>query len=154
MASVGVYLWKKDIIQTNRAYEKNLEERGGDLGIDSIKTFSILDRRISAAKEILKNHYDILAIFSYLEKNTLGDAQGEVTLRDISIKEEGNMIHVTATGRAAQSDDVQRQSKGYAVNPNISNLFLSELSKSKTGSYWEFNLSFDVDKKFLTERAL
>lgn len=154
VASIGVYLWKKDLISTNKKYKESLALRSEDLGIESIKKFSILDKRISSAKEILKNHYDILQIFSYLEKNTLGDIQGEVTLTELLMEEEGGSVKVSTKGKAVNLTDIQRQSKGYASNPNISDLVLSEITKSNKGAYWEFNLSFSVDKKFLTERSL
>lgn len=154
IASVGVYLWKKDLISTNKKYEESLASKSNDLGVESIRKFSILDKRINAAKEILKSHYDVLRIFSYLEKNTLGDVQGEITLTELSMIEEGELVKVEAKGKAVNLTDIQRQSRGYASNPNILDLVLSEVTKSNKGAYWEFNLSFSVDKKFLTERSL
>lgn len=154
ISGVGIYVWKKDLIKTNQAYEEKFSSRSDDLGIESIKKFSILDKRITSAKEILKNHYDVLQVFSFLEKNTLGDVQGEVTLTDFSLKEEESFIRVEAKGSAINLVDIQLQSKGYASNTNISDLVFSEITKSNKGAYWTFSLSFTVDKKFLTERSL
>lgn len=154
ISSAGIYLWKEDLKKTNKGYEESFASKGEDLGIESIKTFSALDKRISSAKEILKNHYDILEIFSYLEKNTLGDSRGEVTLTDLTIKEKQNIISVEAKGKTLDLTNIQIQSKGYNSNPNISDLVLSDVTKSNRGAYWEFNLYFNVDKKFLTERSL
>jgi hypothetical protein len=123
------------LIKTNQAYEEKFSSRSDDLGIESIKKFSILDKRITSAKEILKNHYDVLQVFSFLEKNTLGDVQGEVTLTDFSLKEEESFIRVEAKGSAINLVDIQLQSKGYASNTNISDLVFSEITKSNKGAY-------------------
>jgi hypothetical protein len=112
-----------------------LSLKGNDLGVETIKQFAILDKRIVAAKEVLKNHYDVLRIFSFLEKNTLGDPLGEITLTELSLNEDGDRIKIEAKGRAVNLMDIQRQSEGYSTNVNISDLSLHGLTKSRKGVY-------------------
>ena len=134
--------------KTNKSLEETFASRKEEYGIETIRKFSLLADRINVAKELLNGHYNLLPIFTYLEKNTLTD----VVLSGFSLTEKDDKIQVTAQGLAPDLTDLQLQSKAYARNPNVSDLVLSNISKTKEG-FSSFNLEFSVNKKFLTERT-
>ncbi len=148
IASVAVYLWKVSLEKELKIKRETFASRSEDYGIETIRKFSQLDSRIKAADELLEKHYNILPIFTYLEKNTLVDT----TLTEFALTETDSEIKITAKGEAPDLTDLQLQSRGYAKNPNISNLILSNITKSKEG-YSVFDLEFTIDKKFLTDRT-
>jgi hypothetical protein len=114
--------------------------------VDNIKILSELDSRIDAADYLLDNHYNILPIFTYLEKNTLVD----VELQEFSLSDLGSRVLVKARGQAADLTDLQLQSRAY-THPNVENIIFSNVTKSREG-FSVFDLEFYVDKKFLTNR--
>lgn len=133
--------------KTNEQSRKDFASRIEDYGIDSIENLSELSTRIQAAKGLLNNHYNVLPVLTYLEKNTLLDVQ----LTEFSMIEKDNKVFVISKGQAPDLTDLQLQSRAYANNPNIDDLILSNITKSQEG-FSVFDLEFSVDKKFLTDR--
>lgn len=130
-----------------KTYEDTFADRSEEYGIETIRQFSEMSNRIKASRNLLEKHYNVAPIFSYLEKNTLQD----VLLTEFSLEERDNEIFVIAKGQAPDLTDLQLQSRGYSRNPNVTDLILSNITKSKEG-FSVFDLEFTVQKKFLTER--
>ncbi|MCK5588875.1 MAG: hypothetical protein KAI16_01015 [Candidatus Pacebacteria bacterium] len=147
IALIGVNLWKIDLERSNRELKENFAKNKENYGIDTIMQFSELNKRISVGKELLKKHYNILPIFSFLEKKT----QSNTLLTEFNLEEGENFIFVSGLGIAPDLDDLYLQSKSYAENKNIDKLILSNILRTKEG-FVMFNFEFEVDKTNLTTR--
>jgi phage anti-repressor protein len=136
------------LIKKNNESAKLFEENKEQFGIETIRDYIKISQKIELSRELLRKHHNILPIFSYLETRTLED----VILSDLSLAENGDYIAVKASGKAPVLSDLQLQSRSYAENKNVSELVLSNITKSREG-YSVFDLNFSVHKKFLTERS-
>lgn len=148
LIGVGVYLYELQLVDQNKKYQEKFASNKDAFSIETIKKFVELEKRIDASSKLLKQHYNILPIFEYLEKNTLVD----ITLDSFVLEEAGENIKVVAKGRASDLSDLQLQSREYAKNLNVSSLVLSNITKNNVGET-VFDLEFSIDKTYLTTRT-
>lgn len=149
--AIGVYLWRQNLITSNEQLKQNFAAHADQFGIETIKDFAVIAGRIQNARTLLNNHHNILPIFTFLENNTLAD----IYFTNLVIKESddgADIIIVNAKGVAPDLPDLSLQSDAYAKNPNIDNLVMSNITRSKEG-FINFDLAFSVQKRFLTNQV-
>ena len=109
-----------------------------------------MDRRITAANNLLNKHYSIEPIFRFLEKNTIAD----IVYTDMELKEVDNNIEISFKGNANEFADIVRQKDIYTLNPNIQEFMFTNITRSKENKSAIFDMSFKVDKKYLSSNKL
>jgi len=124
-----------------------LTARRDDYSIGTIKKFSDLGKRIEAGNILLNNHYNVLPIFQFLEKNT----QTNIVLTQMTMQEHDDMLAIKAQGLAPALSDLYLQSKSYGEAQNIKDLVMSNISRTKEGLV-SFDLEFEINKKDLSIR--
>lgn len=145
-----LYFWEvdleKDIKLKTEAFRK-LEEH---YGIETFQKLIHLDKRIGVGKDLLKRHYAIHPIFTFLERGTIAD----IVYTDMSLTESGDIIRLEFKGSANNFADIVRQKDIYTKNPNIQDFMFTNITRSKKDQSAIFDMSFEVEKKYLTTRNL
>ena len=120
-------------------------------GVETIREFSEISTRINNARELLENHHNILPIFTFLENNTLTDVYYKSIDLKVDSSGDGSIV-VSAEGVAPDLLDLSLQADAYGENPNIDDLVMSNITRSKEGLVI-FDLDFKVKKRFLTNQT-
>lgn len=153
VGSIWVYMWKAKLVADNEAVQLEFAKKADQYGIETIKEFSTIASRIEHSKELLEKHYNILPIFTFLENNTLADIYyTDLTITDKTSESGGGFIVVHGSGVASDLPDLSLQADAYGENPNIDNLVISNITRSRQG-FVIFDLDFNVKKKFLTTQS-
>jgi hypothetical protein len=137
---------EKSIKEQTEAFEK-MEEH---YGIETFRKLIHLDQRIRVGKELLGKHYAISPIFKFLEKNTIPD----IVYTEMNLKEVDGQIQLEFKGSANEFADIVRQKDIYTLNPNIDEFMFTNITRSKENKSAIFDMSFKVDKKYLTAKKL
>lgn len=148
-AAGGVYFYKLSLVKKISSSAASLEKAKGAFEPKLIEDLQTLDRRLTAAQEILNNHIITSPIFASLSGLTLKSIQFTKFSYGFTAASGGQAIKVSMSGRARDYTSVALQSDMFGGNkyfkdPVFSNLQLDE----KTGNVG-FELEFMVDPSFV-----
>ncbi len=161
---IFLYFWKSTLVHQIEKDQKVLEEKQEQYALKSIKDFSDLDKRIRVGDKLLRNHFNIIPIFDFLENRTHKD----VVISTVRIDEVDNNISVNIEGVARDLETLELQSKLYMVvnkdelrnlrnadntmnnNPAILNLVVSNIVNDK--GLYRFTMEFEINKENLTNK--
>ncbi len=150
IGAAGMFFWKSNLEKTIKNDTEQFKKIEEHYGIETFRKLIYLDKRIKVAKDLLNKHYAIEPIFKFLEKNTIVD----IVYTSMELKENGNVIELKFSGVAIDFADIVRQKDIYALNPNIDEFMFSNITRSKENKSAVFDMSFKVDKKYLSSKKL
>ncbi len=148
IAAVGVYFYKLTIEKRVQEKDTQIVLASERFDANAIAEMKLLDTRIKASEELVRNHIMLSPIFLALE---------EVTLKSVSytkfeykiITEEGvRKIMVLMTGKATSYEALALQSDALVTNKYIKDTIFSNLNLDDKGRV-TFDLSFIVLPTFL-----
>ena len=150
IGAAGMYFWEVELKKSIKAKTESFKKLEEHYGIETFKQLIQLDKRINVGKDLLKRHYAIEPIFNFLEKNTIPD----IVYTNMSLKESEKAIELKFKGSANNFADIVRQKEIYTLNPNIKDFMFTNISRSKENKSALFDMSFEVEKKYLTSKSL
>jgi len=147
LGSLGVYLWKQQIISEADQALETLEKNKDNYGIKAIENFIVVSNRLQASDALLQNHISVTDIFNILEQDTLT----EVVISNFSFDTLNNQVLITARGSAPTYEHVAVQAEQYGKNSEIKDLILSDVDQNRDGGV-SFNIAFAINTSFLNLR--
>ena len=150
IGAAGMYFWKIGLEKSIKSETEKFRQLEEHYGIETFRQLIHLDRRITVGNNLLNKHYSIEPIFRFLEKNTIPD----IVYTDMDLKEVDNNIEVSFKGNANEFADIVRQKDIYTLNPNIKEFMFINITRSKENKSAIFDMSFKVDKKYLSTKKL
>ena len=143
VSGIGMYLYRTSLVKKIKLKEAEIKVNAEAYSITAFQEFIDNDKRIKVADEILKNHYAISPIFTFLEQNTIAT----VLFTNAKIFKEGDKIKCEFSGRATEFSDLVRQKDLYTKNANINDFLFYNITRSKEKGDVIFDMSFNIDKK-------
>lgn len=148
----GALFFYKGIINRSIAkMEKDLAVAKNRFEPAKITELQVLDKRLTAANEILSKHIAVSPIFQALQAITMKTVR--YTKFSYSVGTEQNpKIDVKMSGEAAGYSFLALQSDLFAKNKNFIDPIFSNLSLNETGRVI-FDLNFSVDPSFVSYKS-
>lgn len=150
VGAVGVNMWKENLTKSNAVIHAEFIKKSDQFGLEAIKSLVIIGERIKGSRKLLENHHNILPIFTFLEKKTLTSIY--YTELSLNEKKSDSILTIHAKGIASSLADLSQQADSYSKTSNISNLVISNITRSADGLVL-FHLDFEINKKFLTTKS-
>ena len=147
LATGGLFFYKQIAVKNIESMKRNLELAQNRFEPGKIAELQVLDKRLSAANEILANHTAVTPIFQMLERATLKTIR--FTDFDYELGEDKNLpVKIKMSGQAVGYRSIALQSDSFAKNKNFIDPVFSNLTLDKNGNVL-FDLEFSVDSAFL-----
>ena len=141
----GVLGKKIDSMQSALAVAKNRFEPA------KIAQLQVLDKRLKASGEVLRNHVTVSPIFQALEAITMKTVR--YTRFDYNFGGQNQKVKINLSGVAVGYRSIALQSDLFAKNKNLIDPVFSNLTLDEKGNVL-FDLEFSVDSSFINYSAM
>lgn len=145
-AAGGVYLYRASLASQVAELSASLDRARSAFEPSLVETLQTLDKRLTAAKEVLANHVTISPIFQSLEDLTLKSVR--FTKFTYAIPEDTKLLTVTMTGTARSYTSIALQSDMLGRNKYFQDVVFSNLQLDSAGNVG-FDLEFTVDPSYV-----
>ncbi len=153
LATGGIFGYRHVLQAKEATIDAGLDQLSSEL--DSIKSqineMSRLDKRIKSADAILDGHIAVSPIFQFLQEHTLKTIA--FTKFNYLMSPNGD-VHIEMSGRSKTYEAIGAQAEEFSPEKNayIKNLIFSNMNLEETKSTITFDMSFDLDRSFLSYR--
>jgi len=147
LSAGGVFLYKSYLSTRIEETKASLERVRDIFEPKTITQLQVLDKRISAAETILKNHIAVSPILELLKSLTYPNIQ--YTNFSYVVSPATGDVDVEMKGVATGFDWVGLQADTFGRNPHIKNPIFSNLVQDQFGRI-TFDLTFSVSRSFVT----
>lgn len=145
-ASAGLYFYKAVLIKKISAMDMELKRMETQFDEGFVRDVTKLDRRISAAKELVGNHIAVSPFFELLEKITTKSVRFNKFQFAVG---ENKTYEVKMSGQATGYRAIALQASLFGSQESITNPIFSNFVLDDRGRV-SFDVSFNLDPKFLS----
>ncbi len=147
-SAAAIYFYQSNLLKTNAEKASEIAIARNSFEPSLIQTLSLLDRRITDAKQLLSGHIVVSPIFEALQVNTLKTIQF-TKFSYITPTDPTAPIVVNMSGRAHDYSSIALQSDQLATNKDIHNSIFSNLALDPLTGNVTFDLTFTVDPQLV-----
>lgn len=128
--------------------QKNLAQAQDAFQESFLQELQLVDKRLTAARQVLENHVSVTSIFTALQSSTLKSVQFTKFVYSVDGTGPGASVLVKLSGKAQNYNALALQSDELTKNKYIRNPIFSNLTLDTQGNVL-FDLTFSVDPKFV-----
>jgi hypothetical protein len=139
----GVYWYRSNLSKNLISMNASLDAARNSFEPSLITELQTLDKRITAANQLLDSHIVISPIFAALEKNTLKSIQ--FTKFSYALASDKGNVNVRMSGKARDYASIALQSDQFSKVREIKDPIFSNLVLDERTGLVAFDLSFSVD---------
>jgi len=145
IATGGLYFYKGMVAKNIVTMQSSLTTAQNSFEPSQITQLQVLNKRLSAASQILNNHINITPIFSALEQLTMKTVRYTKFAYTLGTD---NTIDVKMSGQAVGYRDIALQADLFSTNKNLIDPVFSNLTLDNSGNVL-FDLEFSVPASFV-----
>lgn len=154
VASYGGFYFYKGFSEKNvKDMEASLVLAKKGFESEQIDRLQTLDKRLSAAGEVLNKHTVVSPIFQTLESITKKSIR-YTKFSYGSVAEKSNLVSVKMSGQALNYQSIALQADLFSKNKNLIDPVFSNLSLDEKTSYVTFDLDFSVNPDFINYKKV
>lgn len=152
LASGGLYFYKTSLASNIKKMEEALTLAKNRFEPEAITQLQVLDKRLTASKEVLSNHVAINPIFKALSAITMKSVRYTKFSYDLGATKDSKVV-VKLSGQTNGYRSVALQSDLFAKDKNLINPVFSNLTLDSKGNVL-FDLEFSVDPTFVSYKHM
>lgn len=152
LAAGGLYFYKTTLASNIVKMEEALTLAKNRFEPEAITQLQVLDKRLTASKEVLSNHVAINPIFKALSAITMKSVRYTKFSYDLGTTKDSK-VAVKLTGQTNGYRAVALQSDLFAKDKNLINPVFSNLTLDSKGNVL-FDLEFSVDPTFISYKHM
>lgn len=147
VAAGALYIYKSQLVESRTSKSNSLSTIRSNFEENTIEELALYNKRMEAAKVVLKNHVVLSPLFSLLSEITIP----EVQYNSFKHESEDDTLTVKLEGLALDYRSIALQANMFndSRNAYFKNVLFSNLNKD-TNNNVKFNLEFEVDPSLIS----
>jgi len=152
VVSGGLYFYRGVVANNITKMDESLKAAQNRYEPAKIKELQVLDKRLSAANEILSSHVSLIPIFELLQKVTMKTVR-YTKFSYVAGTEKSKKVTIKLSGTAIGYKSIALQSDIFTENKQIIDPLFSNLLLDEKGNV-AFELEFSVDPTFVDYKQM
>lgn len=152
VTSVGVYFYQNYLVGQITTMDTSLNSAKGRFEPAAIVQLQTLDKRLSAAKEVLAKHIAISPIFQLLQTVTMKTVR-YTSFSYTFVTDKSNKINIKMSGGAVGYRSIALQSDLFTKRKEIIDPIFSNLALDDKGNVL-FDLDFSIDSSLIDYKTM
>lgn len=152
VAEGGIFFIERQLVNQKDSLERKIVEARRTVDPNSIERLKRLDNRISAIKDLLRNHIVITPIFQALQESTIRSVQFKKFSYSFD-PGRGGFVAVEMHGTAKNYETIALQSDAFGESDIIRDAVFSNLIVDEKKALISFRLRFNVPADALSYQA-
>ncbi len=147
-SAAGMYFYNASLDQSLAQKDASLKAAQNAFEKGFIEELKLLDKRITSANELIKNHIVVTPVFEALQKDTLKSIQ-YTKFSYVNPTTAGGQVEIHMNGRARDYTSIALQSDMLNGNKEIHDPIFSNLTLDERTGTVTFDLIFTVDQNMV-----